>query len=162
MYICTRKQKEKIIFELANKFRNAIEIARDKGCFRHDISFHKFPLGCCGDASDLLAQYLTKHGIDTLNVCGNYYYDDPNIGAQSHAWLEYKDIIIDITGDQFKHYPEFLNYNIPVYVGERDKMHELFEVSSMDIHKAGIYIDPCSPLNIRLMNLYNIIKSYLG
>lgn len=36
--------------------------------------------GCCGDTSDLLAEYLAQHDIYTYYVCGQK-------GTQSHAWL---------------------------------------------------------------------------
>jgi hypothetical protein len=89
---------------LATKYRYAIDKALVKGEFINDSSFDRFPLGCCGDASDLLAQYLLDNGINTYYVCGNYYSKDYiTWNTQSHAWLMTEDrIIIDITGDQFK------------------------------------------------------------
>lgn len=48
------------IERLVNQFRDAIDMARDSGDFDKDISFYKFPRGCCGDASDLLAQFLLE------------------------------------------------------------------------------------------------------
>lgn len=55
----------KDITSLANKFREALDLARDSGEFDRDISFYDFPRGCCGDASDLLAQFLLEHGVRT-------------------------------------------------------------------------------------------------
>jgi hypothetical protein len=43
------------IFELATRFRRAIESAHSKGVFRNDIRFNDFPTGSCGDESYLLA-----------------------------------------------------------------------------------------------------------
>ena len=48
----------KEIKQLAMQFRDAIDIAKEAGDFDKDLSFCNFPLGCCGDASDLLAQFL--------------------------------------------------------------------------------------------------------
>ncbi|SHL31826.1 hypothetical protein SAMN02745136_04636 [Anaerocolumna jejuensis DSM 15929] len=45
----------KDIERLVNQFRDAINMAKDAGDFDRDFSFHKFPRGCCGDTSDLLA-----------------------------------------------------------------------------------------------------------
>lgn len=75
-------------------FRNTIE-RMNKTNFPLSSWFERFPLGCCGDTSDLLAKYLTEeHSIETLYVWGMR-------GEQSHAWLEHKKLIIDITADQF-------------------------------------------------------------
>ena len=60
------------IRQLVNQFRNAIDVARDAGEFDADYSFYKFPRGCCGDASDLLAQFLLENGVKTYYVCGTY------------------------------------------------------------------------------------------
>ena len=65
---------------LATSFRGAIEIAKDAGEFDNDFAFPRFPKGCCGDTSDLLAEYLAQHDIYTYYVCGQK-------GTQSHAWL---------------------------------------------------------------------------
>ena len=65
---------------LATSFRGAIEIAKDAGEFDNDFVFPRFPKGCCGDTSDLLAEYLAQHDIYTYYVCGQK-------GTQSHAWL---------------------------------------------------------------------------
>ncbi|MFR1886028.1 MAG: hypothetical protein ACLTL7_20660 [Enterocloster bolteae] len=62
------------IERLVNQFRDAIDMARDSGDFDKDISFYKFPRGCCGDASDLLAQFLLENGIRTYYVCRLLYY----------------------------------------------------------------------------------------
>lgn len=54
----------------------------------------RFPYGCCGDASNLLAKYLRDNNIESEYVWGMR-------GEQSHAWLESGELIIDITADQF-------------------------------------------------------------
>ena len=45
---------------LAKRFRDAIECAKENGERDNLHFFLKFPRGCCGDASDLLAKYLSK------------------------------------------------------------------------------------------------------
>ena len=52
------------IYKLSMRFRYAIGQANNERLFNRD-SFSYFPRGCCGDASDLLAQYLLEHGIIT-------------------------------------------------------------------------------------------------
>ena len=79
--------------ELARLIRVTIE-KMDIEEFPNSSYFKDFPRGCCGDASNLLAKYLKENGFKTEYVCGMR-------GKQSHAWLEYMDLIIDITADQF-------------------------------------------------------------
>ena len=181
---------------LATSFRGAIEIAKDAGEFDNDFAFPRFPKGCCGDTSDLLAEYLAQHDIYTYYVCGQK-------GTQSHAWLVlvntvtvttdnsdadrkykslisvynedndviiknhhvaedgetfdlyFKDIIIDITGDQFTNQKCFLYYNIPVYVGFLDDFHKLFRVDQCSIH------EPARLWDARCKSLYRAITKYI-
>lgn len=155
----SRPYGSELITSLAQEFRSAIDDAVSAGEFVRDISFSGFPRGCCGDASELLAEYLEEHGIGTVQICGEYlrgeFYD-----KQSHAWLLTEDgIIIDITGDQFKYNPTFLCYNIPVYVGPMDAFHRLFEADHIP-QPTGISIG--TQQNIRRMaELYSIVRRYL-
>ena len=72
-----------------------------------------------------------------------------------HAWLLYEGaIIIDITGDQFKRDAVFLNFDMPVYIGEDTEFHRLF-----DIDRICENCDVNS--NTRLHSLYQIIKRHL-
>ncbi len=57
-----------------------------------------FPIGCCGNASDILKARLTNIGFKDVQ-----YKSGWNEG-KSHGWLEYRDLIIDVTYDQF---PQF-------------------------------------------------------
>jgi len=147
---------------LATRFRVAIDKALAMGEFDKDFSFNRFPHGCCGDASYLLAQYLLDNSIKTNYVCGNYYYNDPTRNAQSHAWLWTDDkTIIDITGDQFKSDSTFLKYCVSVYVGPEDEFHRLFEVNDRDVHEnMGLEAlgSICQP---RLSRLYRKIVRYI-
>ncbi|HBJ2613930.1 TPA: hypothetical protein LA742_002410 [Clostridium botulinum] len=146
---------------LVRKFRDAIDVARDSGDFDKDFSFYRFPCGCCGDTSDLLAQFLLKNDIKTYYVCG-WYIDDSFENHKSHAWLLTDNhTIIDITGDQFKNNPDFLNYDKSVYVGVEDDFHRLFEVEDRDIHE-NIGLDALGSMcQLRLNELYRKIIKYI-
>ena len=147
---------------LATHFRAAIDKALSVGEFDKDLSFRQFPRACCGDTSDLLAQYLLDNGIKTYYVCGNYYFDDVTMNAQSHAWLWTADkTIIDITGDQFKYDSTFLNYDIPVYVGREDKFHKLYEVRAMNVRECLGISELGSMCQPRLRFLYQIIRRHI-
>ena len=141
------------IYELAKKYRNAIEEAKEEGEFIKDVRFCQFPSGCCDDACDLLAQYLLEHGIRTHQVLGAYR-DGIFENNTGHAWLIKGKIIIDITGDQFRYDRIFLNFNEPVYVGRENEFYRLFErdriCENIDIKS-----------NVRLYNLYKTISKYL-
>lgn len=151
----------KQIRDLAICFRNAIELALNAGEFDDDILYRRFPRACCGDTSDLLAQYLLDNGINTEYVCGTYRENTEGYG-QSHAWLLVnKSIIVDITGDQFHNNPIFLSYDKSVYVGKGDKFHDLFEVEDKDVHETrGIKAlgGSCAP---RLWTIYKKILKYI-
>lgn len=152
---------ERRIRKLAIQFRTAIEMAKADGEFNSDFLFPQFPHGCCGDASDLLGQYLLENGIESYYVCGNRYFDDPEEGTQSHAWLLVEGLIVDITGDQFSDRASYYNYDEAVYVGIGDSFHDLFEIEDRDVHKfPGIenYGGICLT---RLFDLYEKIKKYL-
>ena len=58
--------------DLVLEFRQAIDKAKSLGALEKDCIFCRFPRGCCGDTSDLLAHYLLEHGIKTNYICGNY------------------------------------------------------------------------------------------
>ena len=72
------------IKRLVIKFRKAIDAAQNDRRFDKDIFFKNFPSGCCGDTSDLLAEYLRKHGIITI-------WCSMQRGDYTHAWLVVKD-----------------------------------------------------------------------
>lgn len=151
----------KDINRLVNRFRDAIDMALDAGDFDKDFSFYKFPRGCCGDTSDLLAQFLLENGIRTYYVCGTYI-DGSFENRQSHAWLLTDNhTIIDITGDQFKDDPNFLNYDKSVFVGVGDDFHRLFEVEDRAIREnIGLYALG-SMCQLRLNELYRKIIKYI-
>ena len=147
------------IMTLAVKFRDAIEAACEAREFTK-IPFNRFPRGCCGDASDLMAEFLLDNGFKSCYICGTYS-DGSFEGTQSHAWLLVDNrIIVDITDDQFKCNQAFLNYNKPVFVGEMDDFHRLFKVEHRNVREFRGLAD-LNDAYPRLRDLYNRIKRYI-
>lgn len=117
--------------KLACQFRKAIEKATEKG--EEGLFFREFPKGQCGNASDLLAQFLIDNGYSSIEyVCGNY--DEHSEDKQSHAWLNVDGTVVDITGDQFKYHQKPLQNNRSVYVGPLDDFYKAFECHPADRH----------------------------
>lgn len=56
----------KEIEQFATQFRRAIDLALEAGEFDNDSIYRRFPRACCGDTSDLLAQYLLDKGIKKI------------------------------------------------------------------------------------------------
>ena len=71
------------------------------------------------------------------------------------------EIIIDITGDQFKYDSTFMKNDVPVYVGNENDFYKLFEVEERDIRKGMGVKQGDGTCNSRLVGLYNIINEYL-
>lgn len=106
-------------------FRRAIETAKannEPGEF-----FRKFPVGQCGHASDMLAQFLIDKGIGPITYVNGTYYGSCGRIMQSHTWLVVDERIIDITGDQFKYHEAPLTYDIPVYIGPITEYYRMFD-----------------------------------
>lgn len=123
-----RKVNPEYIKQLARSFRSAIEKAKQEHDLVGDAVFSRFPCGCCGDTCDLLAHFFNEYNIEAIYICGTNYVDDP-FDSQSHAWLLINgELIVDITGDQFKFKKRFYNFNQEVFVGLSDPFYELFEV----------------------------------
>lgn len=146
-----------IVRKLALNFREAIERAKASG--EQNQFFLKFPQGCCGDASDLLAQYLIKHDISSVYVCGTYYGRTIE-ERQSHAWLKLNDeLIVDITGDQFSNKEVFQYFNESVWCGPLSDFHRLF-VINQECKETGLE-SLGKESQERLSNIYQIICKYL-
>ncbi|MFW5794860.1 MAG: hypothetical protein ACOCV1_05210 [Bacillota bacterium] len=86
------------IFNLAYNFRKAIEFTSSKDLI---ITLQNFPKGSCGDASLLLARYLQENDISPIYYTYGIKSTSKKSISPSHAWLKYKDLIIDITANQF-------------------------------------------------------------
>lgn len=78
--------------DAATRFRTALE---QGGLGLH--SLRNFPIGSCGDTSEMLGQYLSDSGLGTWSYrCGI----ERDLFV-SHAWVERCGLIVDITADQF-------------------------------------------------------------
>ncbi len=81
------------LHKLAVIFRRAIIQCEPTKLY---ITLQNFPRGACGDAALLLAKYLENNGY------GQFDYVLGNRDGHRHAWIQQKDLIIDITADQFE------------------------------------------------------------
>lgn len=118
--------KTEQIEEIAKRFRQAI-LSFPKSAFPWNSSMGicQFPTACCGDTSQTLATYIfDQTGIVCSYVHGRDGGDDGEIG--SHAWLEYGDLVIDITADQFN---DNGSCHAEVYIGPRTEWYNSFELS---------------------------------
>lgn len=87
---------DKEVFQLAEKFRNAILKANANGEFFRDGFIELFPRGNCGIACDLLGRYFLEYA----NV--RSWYTSGETKSESHVWLTLENgSIVDITGDQY-------------------------------------------------------------
>jgi hypothetical protein len=78
--------------DAAARFRTALE----QGSLRLR-SLADFPNGSCGDASELLGQYLSDSGLGMWS----YRRGTQSDPLLTHAWVERDALIADITADQF-------------------------------------------------------------
>ena len=147
------------ILKLSEQFRNAMDEAKQNGVFTNHSPLCCFPRGCCTVASTLLAQFLLEHGIKTFEIRG--IADDGSTCGQPHEWLITEDdIMIDITGDQFRNNNKFLNYDQPVFVGIEDDLHKMFVIESDIIENRGL--DSYSNwMKIKLTKIYTDIIQYI-
>lgn len=87
---------ESAIRAAAGRFRAAF----DEGGLSH-AGFQRFPRGACGDASELLGEYLRNCGLGEWTYCSGISPPDGDMFQSSHGWLERDGVIVDITADQF-------------------------------------------------------------
>jgi|AntRauTorcE11897_2_1112592.scaffolds.fasta_scaffold06581_1 hypothetical protein len=81
-----------------------------------------FPDGSCGFASEMLGSFLYEHGYKPINRVHTYCYFDRD---QTHTWLEFENLIIDITADQFNEKEKYKKV-----FGEKDKVEVTSKKSS--------------------------------
>lgn len=147
--------------EIAIKFRQAIIAAKDDGAFESNDRMSLFPRGCCDDTADLFSHYLYReYHIISERIDGTHYDENPE-NISSHSWQEVNGLVVDLTGSQpqFKYNSTYLNYNVDVYVGPKDKFHKLFEERRREPCK-GIE-DLGTGCQNRMYHLYTIIKLYI-
>lgn len=118
---------------LVLNFRKAIEAAKANN--EQGELFRKFPVGQCGNANDILAQYLIDNRIGPVTYVNGTYYGDDWDDKWAHTWLVVRGLVIDITGDQFKHHKEPLTRDVPVYIGPMIEYYQLFEVGPGGKHE---------------------------
>ena len=150
---------DKNIYSLVTKFRKAVECAKNEGVFNGNQILRRFPKGCCGEISSLLAKYLFENGINSYEISGTFRSENPE-ETQSHAWLMLEgNTIVDITGDQFKNNPLFQYFSKEVYVGPMNEFYELFE----DIAEFPYedFTEGTSKINIQRKKNYEIILGYI-
>lgn len=124
---------------LAKLFRRALD---QLDWQRMPMGFHDFPLGTCGDISDILANYLQSRGIEEIEyVCGIF----PD--GKTHAWLEVFGYIVDITADQFP------DVSQSVIVTTVSPWHEQLTVKKR--RKAGFIVRSDQPITGHLKRVYN-------
>jgi hypothetical protein len=147
MHLEMQDINQKLIYEISKKFRNAIvsikltEELQDFSYIKH------FPNGCCGVASLMLGAYLQSYGLSEHE----YVYGDRN--GFSHAWLECKSIIIDITSDQFEDGEE-------VYIGLRNGFYNSFKQQKR--HAWNASLDGKCIESDRLFPLYSAILNIIS
>lgn len=108
--------------------------------------FSPFPLGWCGCTSRVLGAWLL-HLFPEYSF--SYVCGQRNI--HSHAWVEYRGLILDITADQFKDYFE----NRLVIPKEKSEFHKDFrlvskrlcDVSDVDYAEEGLIFERVESLN---------------
>jgi len=149
------------IQEMAFRFRQAADNAFRHGAFGPNYPFNNFPHECCDDMCDLFGQLLLEKEVLIFKVHGIYRYDNWT-HQYPHVWLKLEDdIIIDLTGDQYKNDPIMLNYDLSCYVGKGNCLYSLFpkeEQTSYPYYGINSYGD--SNTRKRLWKLYDIILDF--
>lgn len=121
------------IYNLVLSFRKAIERARDAGEFQEDIAFGHFPRRCCGDTSYLLAEFLNRHGAESIWVSMEK--------DGSHAWLVVKDYRVKRPTSTSYNWPEEMRETLKSYgVEEPEKTLDTSHYTETDLEN-GLIID---------------------
>ena len=105
------------LYLIAKSFREAGEkVTKDK--------YKNFPKGLCGVLSRSLGIWLDgNYPYDVFDyICGIRW--DPDCDYYSHAWIEYQNIIIDISADQFEDCDE----SIIIRKKDLSNFHSTFEI----------------------------------
>jgi len=110
------------IRKLSKKFRKAIIKTENKKLPM--MTLHEFPRGACGDGSWLLGRYLKENGIEPIYYVSGLKRVTENNNTESHAWLEYRDLIIDFTIDQFE------GKECNIVITKDKKWHAQFEIDN--------------------------------
>ena len=76
-----------------------------------------FPYGCCGSVSEKLCELMEREGLSGATYKWGWRAN------QSHAWVEYDDLIIDVTISQF---PEYQGSKIFIEQKDQKGIHQEF------------------------------------
>lgn len=125
---------------LAVHFRFLIEKA-DKA--KLPVTFRNFPKGCCGDTCLLLIRFLHDNGYKNLQYVAGWNKD------QSHAWIKYANIYLDITADQFG--------QDKIIVTEKSEFHERFQIDEIRQDPKIEMYEPSTKMSLLLA--YDLILS---
>lgn len=131
----------------ACKFRLAIEQCDRKVL---PVYFRDFPRGSCGDTCLLLAKYLQDVGLGIFSYVVDIYQDDQN--HYTHAWLKQRNVIVDITADQFNDIQQ------KVIVTTNSNWYKKFYIDSetdANLEKYDSYT------RAQLLDCYNRISTYI-
>ena len=104
----------------------AEEIYDDKNNGLDYMRIGTFPSGWCGVLSNVLCVWLGQKFTDE-----EFFYVYGSAGRQTHAWVKYKNMIIDITADQFKNCSE----EIMIVEEGKSPLHRRFKVEYPPIKK---------------------------
>ena len=149
----------------ALRFRTGVETAHKNRLFKSQ-PFNDFPNACCGDAPELLAQYLIDNDLNQKINCrivyGTYRYDDFD-NFFGHSWLVVNEgIIVDITADQ----RQFKDKNIfpqnaiqPCFVETNSEFHSMFEIVPVQCREFYGLRNLGDYAYKRMKELYDIILS---
>lgn len=97
----------------ATDFRRAIDAA---GPLPWRAKHIEFPRGSCGHAAELLAFHLRKRfGITPDYISQTIYSGEVGGWHGGHAWLEWRGLTIDISGDQFGWPPVIVTRDPPFH-----------------------------------------------
>lgn len=115
------------IAQICFRVRDAIEKLK-----RDSFLLKEFPLGCCRDTTLILSMVLLEYGFKDTIYCSKDLDDE----IPSHAWLEYKEYILDLTADQFGPlYPPVITmkYILPATIHRRDNIQQPdWNIAGMD------------------------------
>ena len=105
--------------------------------------------------AEVLDKKVKKSGLNRCSGRKGYGY---NKEINIYPYCDLDSIlrgctIIDITGSQsqFRLDSKYFNYNIPIYIGEMDDFHNLFDINSINEFRNDDKLD----------NIYRIVQQYL-
>ena len=96
-----RDHQDQVIFEAIKPLAFAVRQILERYSRSHnDAMFENFPKGTCGPTAELLGRYL----LESAGMQAGYVGGE-RPGGITHAWVDVKGIVVDITADQFGQAP---------------------------------------------------------